>query len=278
MQKKPEQRGAKSTQGPRSSDGGTSLRLAKFLASAGIASRRACEELIRQGRVQVNGEVVLSPALNIDPEADVVKYDDKLVQAEQKVYLLLHKPVGFTCSASDPYAKRLVYELVPKKFGRLFTVGRLDRESEGLLILTNDGDFAQRLSHPSQQVPRRYLVACEGYFTSATRRQMLKGVHDEGELLQATSVKQRGHLKGHAELEIALTSGKKREIRRLCKAVDLEVTSLQRISFGSIELGSLPPGHWRLLDTAEIEALAQGAPKKHTARRPAGSSRFQAHS
>ncbi|MDY0176749.1 MAG: pseudouridine synthase [Lentisphaeria bacterium] len=267
MKNTSEHRRFKPAQRAGASGSGNSLRLARFLASAGIASRRDCEELIRQGKVQVNDKVVLSPAINVDPDVDLVKFEDKLLQIEKKVYLLLNKPPGFTCSASDPFAKRLVYELVPKKFGRLFSVGRLDRESEGLLILTNDGDFSQALSHPSRQVPRRYLVACEGYFTSAKRRRMLEGIRDQGELLQATSVQQRGHFKGHAELEIALSSGKKREIRRLCKALDLEVTSLQRIAFGSIELGNLPTGRWRLLDAAEAKTLTQPGKKPEPSKR-----------
>lgn len=133
------------------------MRLAKFLASAGIASRRNCEELIIQGNVCVNGEAVLTPAFNVNPEYDEVTFQGKKVSAVsdgEYVYLLLYKPEGYTCSAKDVHAKKLVYDLIPKKFGRLFSVGRLDRNSEGLLILTNDGDFAQRMTHPSHQVPK----------------------------------------------------------------------------------------------------------------------------
>ena len=232
-----------------------SMRLAKYLAAAGIASRRRCEELIREGRVQVNGSVVLTPAVNVDASTDEVTCEGRVVQLEKKAYLLLHKPAGYTCSASDPYAKKLVFELIPKRFGRLFTVGRLDRDSEGLLILTNDGDLAQELTHPSYQVPKRYLVSCEGNFTTAIRRQMLEGVYDDGEFLQPLSVEQRGHYRGHAELEVTLTEGKKREVRRLCKAVGLTVTNLRRIAFGSVELGTLALGTWRTLSDEEVDSL-----------------------
>jgi len=237
------------------------MRLAKYLASAGIASRRRCEELIREGRVLVNGEPVLTPAMNIDSAVDVVTCEGKEVKIEERTYLLLHKPAGYTCSASDPHAKKLVFELIPKRFGRLFTVGRLDRDSEGLLILTNDGDLAQDLTHPSRQVPKQYLVSCEGNFTTAKRRQMLDGVYDGGEFLRPSAVEQRGHFRGHAELLITLTEGKKREVRRLCRAVDLMVTALRRISFGSVELGNLTLGSWRQLGNVEVEALRQMAAK-----------------
>ncbi|MDD3954658.1 MAG: pseudouridine synthase [Lentisphaeria bacterium] len=248
----------------------TGMRLAKYLAAAGIASRRRCEELIREGRVLVNGSVVLTPAVNIDASADEITCEGRVVKIEKKAYVLLHKPAGYTCSASDPHASKLVFELIPKRFGRLFTVGRLDRDSEGLLILTNDGDLAQELTHPSRQVPKRYLVSCEGSFTTATRRQLLDGVYDGGEFLQPLNVEQRGHYRGHAELEMTLTEGKKREVRRLCKAVGLTVGSLQRISFGSVELGTLAPGTWRQLGEDEVEKLRKTAAECRAAgrRRP----------
>lgn len=245
----------------------SNMRLAKFLAASGIASRRRCEELILEGRVQVNGEAVLTPALNIDPSTDIVFYEGRVVGVEKKTYLLLHKPMGYTCSASDMHAKKLVFELIPKRFGRLFTVGRLDRDSAGLLILTNDGDLAQELTHPSRQVPKRYLVSCEGDFTTGIRRQMLDGIYDNGDFLHPVNVEQRGHFKGHAELEITLTDGKKREVRRLCKAVGLTVVNLQRISFGSVELGSLQPGTWRQLSEQEVENLRKTAAESRSAGR-----------
>ncbi len=233
----------------------TGSRLAKFLASAGIASRRTCERLIAQGRVLVNGQPVLSPAFTVNPEIDEVIFEGRRVGEEKKTYLLLHKPAGYTCSAYDVHAQKLVFDLVPKHFGRLFTVGRLDRDSEGLLLLTNDGDLAQALTHPSRQVPKRYRVSCEGNFTTGIRRQMLNGIYDGGEFLQPQAVEQCGHFRGHAELLVTLCEGKKREVRRLCRAVGLQVSKLQRVAFGNLELGNLAIGSWRHLTPREVEEL-----------------------
>ncbi len=235
----------------------TGVRLAKYLAAAGIASRRSCEELILQGRVCVNGVAVVTPAYTVVPETDEVTFEGKKVGEEKKAYLLLHKPAGYTCSAYDAHAQKLVFDIIPERFGRLFTVGRLDRDSEGLLLLTNDGDLAQALTHPSRQVPKRYQVSCEGTFTTEIRRQMLNGVFDGGEFLQPQSVEQRGHFRGHAELILTLCEGKKREVRRICKAVGLQVTKLQRVAFGTVELGDLSSGSWRHLTPEEVESLRQ---------------------
>ena len=239
---------------------GKEERLAKFLASAGIASRRNCEELILEGRVTVNGEPVVSPAYNVDPEKDQVCFEGRLVEShpQGKVYLLLNKPVGFTCSAKDAHAERLVFDLIPQRFGRLFTVGRLDRDSEGLLMLTNDGDYAQQVMHPSRQILKRYYVECDGQFTTSLRRRMLEGFYDNDEFLRALAVEEKGVQKGHCALEITLGEGRKREVRRLCKDVGLEVTLLRRVAIGGLELDEkLAPGAWRMMSGEEQEKVFQ---------------------
>ncbi|MBP1583681.1 MAG: rRNA pseudouridine synthase [Victivallales bacterium] len=229
------------------------MRLAKFLAMAGVASRRHSEELILNGQVTVNGEAVLTPAFNVVPADSDIRLNGKQVTLpDQKIYLLLNKPAGYTCTAQDPHAERLIYELIPKQFGRLFTVGRLDRDSEGLILLTNDGDWAQRLSHPSRRIERCYYVECEGNFTTELRRRLLDGVWDNGELLKPLEVTQLRHFVGHAQLEFRLAEGKNREVRRLCQAVGLQVTLLKRTSFGNVSLGNLPVGKWRKLTEDEI--------------------------
>ena len=236
------------------------MRLAKYLATAGVASRRASEQFIIDGYVCVNDQPVLTPAMNVVPGTDKVTFKGRPIVVNEngeKVYLILHKPVGYTCSAKDEHAEKLVFDLIPDKFGRLFSVGRLDRNSEGLLILTNDGDFAQRMTHPSHQVPKQYLVQCEGQFTTALRRQMLDGVYDGGEFLRPMAVEARKVLRGHCILEITLTEGKNREVRRICRAVGLEVTALKRIAYGRLELGDLPVGRWRVLDKEEVQKFVQ---------------------
>ncbi len=236
------------------------MRLAKYLASAGIASRRQCEVLIADGHVTVNGEAVTTPAFDVDPSQDEVRYDGKLVSemVPDKVYLMLNKPAGYTCSAADEHAKSLVYELVPEKFGRVFTIGRLDRDSEGLLILTNDGDYAQEVGHPSRKVCKRYYVECDGQFTTAIRRSLMEGMYDNDEFLHALNVEEVSVQRGFCKLIFTLGEGRKREVRRLCKDVGLEVRLLRRISIGKLELDpKLPVGCWRRLTEEELKLAAE---------------------
>ena len=237
---------------------GKEERLAKFLASCGIASRRNCEDLIEEGRVTVNGEAVTSPAYNVDPDKDVICFEGRVVETHPngKIYIIINKPVGYTCSSKDEHAERLVFDLIPRRFGRLFTVGRLDRDSEGLLILTNDGDYAQRIMHPSRQILKRYYVECEGQFSTSLRRRMIEGFYDNDEFLRALNVEEKSVQKGHCSLVFTLGEGRKREVRRLCKDVGLEVTKLCRIGIGALELDEkLIPGAWRIMTTAEQEKV-----------------------
>ena len=237
---------------------GKEERLAKFLASCGIASRRNCEDLIEEGRVTVNGEAVTSPAYNVDPDKDVICFEGRVVETHPngKIYIIINKPVGYTCSSKDEHAERLVFDLIPRRFGRLFTVGRLDRDSEGLLILTNDGDYAQRIMHPSRQILKRYYVECEGQFTTSLRRRMIEGFYDNDEFLRALNVEEKSVQKGHCSLVFTLGEGRKREVRRLCKDVGLGVTKLCRIGIGALELDEkLIPGAWRIMTPAEQEKV-----------------------
>ncbi len=230
-------------------------RLAKYMASVGVASRRSCEQLIVDGFVTVNGVPVTSPAFNVKPGEDEVCFNGKVLGKpnSERVYIMLNKPAGYTCSAKDSHAKELVYQLIPERFGRVFTIGRLDRDSEGLLLLTNDGDFAQRLMHPSQRVLKRYLVECEGQFTTSMRRALLDGMYDNGEFLHALDVEEKSIRRGHCLLIFTLGEGKKREVRRLCKDVGLKVLRLQRIAIGELKLDeSLPLGGWRQLSADEL--------------------------
>ena len=231
-------------------------RIAKYLAECGVASRRNCEQYVVEGRVTVNGEAVTSPAHNIDPAHDQVRFEGKLVtpSPQGKVYLMLNKPAGYTCSAHDVHAKELVYQLIPAQFGRVFTIGRLDRDSEGLLLLTNDGDFAQKVVHPSKRIYKRYYVECAGQFTTSLRRRLLDGMYDNGEFLQALAVEQKSVQRGICALEIVLGEGRKREVRRLCKDVGLKVLLLRRIAIGQLRLDNrLKPGGWRVLTENELK-------------------------
>jgi 23S rRNA pseudouridine2605 synthase len=232
-----------------------SIRLARFLASCGVASRRACEELIQRGLVRVNGAIVSTPATSVVPGDDRVDCRGVPVQPQAPVWLLLNKPAGYTCSARDAHAARLVFELLPAHLGRLFSVGRLDRDSEGLLVLTNDGDLAQRLAHPSRQVRKTYLVEAQGALSRAALAGLRQGITDAGEFLRPLTVAlERAH-GDQVCLRFVLQEGRKREVRRLCAAVGLKVLRLRRTMLGPLCLGQLRPGEWRHLDAAEIAAL-----------------------
>jgi 23S rRNA pseudouridine2605 synthase len=231
------------------------MRIARYLAAAGLGSRRACEDLVRSGAVTVNGERLDSPARNVVPGEDRICVRGRPVMPEKLVHLALNKPPGYTCSSRDSHADHLVHELVPTRLGRLFTVGRLDRDSEGLILLTNDGDFSQAVSHPSCEIEKIYQVDCRGEFTSTARERLLAGVQDEGEFLRPRDVillEQKG---GHCRLEFRLGEGRKREVRRLCRAVGLRVERLIRQSIGPLHLGNLASGAWRELSPAEVAAL-----------------------
>jgi 23S rRNA pseudouridine2605 synthase len=242
------------------------MRIAKYLAAAGLGSRRACEQLVLAGEVAVNGETLDSPARNVIPGEDEVRVRGRKVVPESHTYVALNKPVAYTCSQRDDYAEHLVYELIPDSLGRLFTIGRLDRDSEGLILLTNDGDFAQALSHPSRGVEKVYHVDCRGLLAEETRQRLLAGVHDQGELLRPLDVRvltQRGR---NCRVEFRLGEGRKREVRRLCSFAHLGVVRLVRVSIGPLRLGDLASGTWRELAAREVRELLAAAGRKPTSK------------
>lgn len=234
--------------------GGETMRLARYMAVCGIDSRRHCEDHIRAGRVTVNEWRADDPATNIDTAVDIVTFDGRPVSPKRSVYLALHKPSGYVSTSADPHAERVISELFPKQFGRLFTVGRLDRDSEGLILVTNDGEFAQRLQHPSHGVRKRYRVTVAGKPARDALEQMERGFRHGGDFLQAESVRWAPNRKGRV-LQIALREGKNREIRRLCSACGMTVQRLVRQSVGPVKLTRLRAGKWRHLTDAELTEL-----------------------
>jgi 23S rRNA pseudouridine2605 synthase len=230
-------------------------RLQKFLADAGIASRRASEQIILEGRVRVNGATVEKLGVTVDPSADRIEVDGRRAHAKRKLYIALNKPPGFICSRSDERARRVVFDLVPKEWGNLFTAGRLDADSEGLIFLTNDGDFGLKVTHPRYQTPKTYVATIEGEVIPRMLRRITEGIEDAGEKLKATKARMvsRNHTQSVVELE--LTEGRNREVRRMFESQGLTVGRLQRIKIGKIRLGELPTGKWRALTEPEIKSL-----------------------
>jgi 23S rRNA pseudouridine2605 synthase len=229
------------------------IRLQKFLADSGVASRRAAEEMILAGRVTVNGKLAGKLGSKIDPLRDSVKVDGKMVKKRAaKLYVLLNKPVGYVTSSEESEGAPVVTSFVPPHFGRLFAVGRLDLNSEGLLIMTNDGELAQQISHPRNRVVKTYEVKVRGHVDDALVETMRRGVFSEGERLVPVGLRQTKTLSGGGWLEFRLIGGKNREIRRMCEAMNLRVGRLRRISIGRLRLGWLAPGEWRLVSREEI--------------------------
>jgi 23S rRNA pseudouridine2605 synthase len=231
------------------------LRLQKFLAEAGVASRRAGEQFILDGRVAVNGEIVRVLGTKINPAHDKVSVDGKMIRAQRKLYVALNKPVGCVCSHQDELNRPTIYDLLPREWGIVNSVGRLDFNSEGLIFLTNDGQFALRLTHPRYGVRKKYVVTVEGEVTREMLQRFTQGIFDRGEKLKALTAKIISGSRARSVVELELAEGKNREVRRLFELENMSVKKLQRTQIGKIKLGELKPGKWRTLTETEIKTL-----------------------
>jgi 23S rRNA pseudouridine2605 synthase len=236
------------------------VRLHKLLAQAGVASRRAAERLIVEGRVHVNGVPVVELGAHADPEQDRIEVDGRrLPQAEPKRYVLLHKPRGYLTTREDPRGRPRVFDLVPQLGVRLHPVGRLDYDAEGLLLLTNDGTLTFRLTHPRHGVRRVYHVLVAGRLGPDTLPSLQRGVVLEDGPARVDRARILGDAPaGRHWVELQLSEGRYREVKRLCRAVGLVVERLRRVAFGTLELGDLPEGQWRELGDDEVARLSAG--------------------
>ena len=238
------------------------VRLQKFLSNAGVSSRRKAEELIAGGKVKVNGRVVTELGTKVDDAKDVVVVDGKTVRSSEPVWIALHKPRNYVSTRSDPQGRPTVYDLLPEAFHGLFYVGRLDMDSEGLILMTNDGDTANRMLHPRYEVERVYEVLIRGELKPDRIDQLLEGVEIEDGIARAESVRVLGLARNEMRLRLALREGKKREVRRMLWAVGHKVLRLKRTSYGPIKLDRLPEGKWRKLTAEELNALPKGTSAK----------------
>jgi len=231
------------------------VRLQKFLAEAGVASRRASEQVIVEGRVTVNGDPVRELGTRIDPARDQIAVDGKILKPKRKLYVALNKPPGYICTRRDPESRKIISELLPKEWSNLVPVGRLDFASEGLLFLTNDGDFCLKLTHPRYGVRKKYRVTIEGRVDPEMTQRLVKGLLHEGEMLKAERARILATNNTSSLLEIELAEGKNRELRRMFEVLGRRVTKLQRVQIGPIKLGELRVGRWRTLTDTEIKSL-----------------------
>ena len=232
-------------------------RLNKIIADAGIASRRAADQLILEGRVSVDGEIIIELGGKYDPEINDVKVDgESLSINKSKTYLAFHKPAGIISTMSDPEGRANLGDYFKDRKDRLYHVGRLDKDSEGIILLTNDGDLAHRATHPSYGLEKRYLVEVEGEFNKQMSDQLLQGVRLEDGLARAMKVVHaRAVSKNHHWIEITIHEGRFHIIRRLIESLGLKVLRLIRLDFGPINLGDMKPGRHRVLNSQEMTNL-----------------------
>ena len=255
-------------------------RLQKTLAQAGVGSRRKCEEFIADGRVTVDG-VVIALGAKADPETQDIRLDGQRVRAERAVYYALHKPRGIVSTTDDPEGRTTVLDLVPTVHQRLFCVGRLDASSEGLMILTNDGAFANRVLHPRYEVPKTYELDVAGLLTNESQAKLLSGVYVEARPARALKVEVRRARSAGTALTITIAEGRKRILRRMFRVLGHPVSRLKRVRIGTVELGELAPGAHRRLTKQEVDSLlalsgkgrstpsrASASPPRRPAKRP----------
>lgn len=236
-------------------------RLQKILSQAGISSRRAAETLITSGRVAVNGTVVTALGSKADPAVDTITLDDKPVTVQKiRIYILLNKPAGYVTTLSDPEGRPIVSDIIKDIPERLFPVGRLDFNTEGLLLLTNDGEWANRLAHPSHEVVKEYLVKVRGEITLETITKLANGIKLADGWTAPAKVELVKSVGKNSWLSISIHEGRYRQVRRMCEAAGLLVARLTRTKYGNLQIGTLKPGDYRHLTPGEVLSLLNNTP------------------
>lgn len=233
------------------------MRLNAYIAKAGFCARRKADTYIKGGEVKVSGNVVIEPWYVVK-DGDKITVGGKALAAEKEAYLVVAKPKGVTATLEDRFAARKITEIVPRKFGRLYPVGRLDKDSRGLIILTNDGEFCYRLTHPKFEIEKEYIVLVEGLPADLKLADIKKGVWDEGDILKVKSCDVIGSKNEKTELSLVICEGKKRHIRRIFKHIGVKILDLKRVRIGGLKLGGMRDGSFKIMKKAEIYALALG--------------------
>lgn len=232
------------------------MRLQKYMALCGVASRRKSEELIINGRVKVNNKIITELGTTIDPDKDIVKVDDKKIRQESnKIYIMLNKPIGFVTTSKDEKDRKIVTDLIEGVKERIYPVGRLDADTTGLLLLTNDGDIAYKLTHPSNEIVKQYIAIVEGVPNKIELEKFRNGLYINGRKTANASIKILKNFGTDSILDIRIHEGRNRQVKKMCEAINHPVKKLKRISIGEIQLGGLDIGNWRYLDDEEIEYL-----------------------
>lgn len=234
------------------------VRLQKFMADCGVASRRKCEELILQGQVKVNGKIVNELGVKVNAKKDTVTFNGRVIkQEEEKVYILLNKPIDYVTTVHDQFERKNVLELVKKVNKRLVPVGRLDMYTSGALILTNDGEFVYKITHPKHEINKTYVATLKGIFNNASKKQLEEGIQIEDYITKPAKVKilKTDEEKNTSRVEITIHEGKNRQVRKMCETVGYKVLALHRTKIGELSVKDLKIGDWRYLNKKEIEGL-----------------------
>ncbi len=236
-------------------------RLQKFLSTAGVASRRQAERLMLEGRVTVNGKAAMELGLKVDPAKDAVKVDGKLVHVERLHYVLLNKPKGTICTMDDPEGRPKVTDLVRGVKARLYPVGRLDFDTTGALLLTNDGELANILMHPKHKFPKTYQAKVKGIPSPEQVEKLKKGVYIDGRRTAPAEAKVMGVKEKNCSLMLTIREGRNKQVKRMCQAIGHPVLRLNRAAFGFLRVEDMAPGQWRHLDPEEVKMLKTQAEK-----------------
>ena len=240
-------------------------RLQKYMARCGVASRRKCEEIILEGKIKVNGTIITEVGTKINPEKDIVEYNNNIIKVEEKkVYIMLNKPEGYITSVKDEKGRKTVLDIVNVE-ERIYPIGRLDYDSSGLLILTNDGSIYNNIIHPRVSIKKNYIAVCKGKFSENDINRFKKGIDIGGYVtaeadIEVISEEKRFNKRKNCDeilstVEISIHEGKNRQIRRMCSSLNHEVISLKRVSIGNIKLGYLKKGEWRPLTDSELNYI-----------------------
>lgn len=231
------------------------IRLQVFLSRNGVCSRRKAFDVIMEGRVSINGQPVAEPSTPVDPQKDKISVDGKVVAAKAYTYVLFNKPVGCVTSREDKFAEKTVFDLLPSEFSHLVPVGRLDKDTEGLLLLTNDGDLTYKLIHPRFDIDKIYRVKMTGTLAAQDQTTLEKGILLEGRRTAPARIQDVRRVGDETEFTITIHEGRKRQIRLMVAHIGGKVVYLQRIAQGPLKLGDLKVGHWRKLTDKEVQAL-----------------------
>ena len=232
------------------------MRLQKHMAQCGVASRRKSEEIILEGRVMVNDVVVNELGTIIDPQKDIIKVDNKKIEIEKrKVYIMLNKPVGYVTTLKDRHSEKIILDLIDEIEERIFPVGRLDADTSGLLLMTNDGDLGYKLTHPSYEVPKKYIALVEGVPNNKKMDRFKKGLRINGKKTAEAYIRIIKKHRDSSVLEISIHEGRNRQVRKMCEYIRHPVVELKRVSIGQLDLGDLEVGKWRYLTNKEVKYL-----------------------